>query len=176
MRRQARGAGALHDLQQQRHGADVEPRRPDRVARHARAGITTGRATRWPAATGWRRPEGTLVVMLEAESAEGETEGQSRRWWVNYSLSGVESTTLTPLGEGVQELREEGRRFLDGAWLADLHGKRTRTSRSGSRARQVELAIAGRRSAGADGQRPERKEREAADRIPCGRVRSAESR
>jgi hypothetical protein len=69
-------------------------------------------------------PEGTLVVVLEAESAEGETEGQSRRWWVNYSLSGVESTTLTPLGKGVQKLREQGHHFLDGTWLPDLRAEK----------------------------------------------------
>ena len=69
-------------------------------------------------------PEGTLIVVLEAESAEGETEGQSRRWYVNYNFSGVESSTLTPLGDGVQKLRDQGRSFLQDAWLAALRAEK----------------------------------------------------
>jgi hypothetical protein len=66
-------------------------------------------------------PEGTLLVTLQAESAEGEVEGQLRRWFVNFNRSGVDSTTLTPLGERVQELREMGRRYLEGDWMRDVH-------------------------------------------------------
>ena len=69
-------------------------------------------------------PEGTLLVVLEAESAEGETEGQPRRWFVNFNRSGVESSTLTPLGHGVQELREQGRQLLERDWLPSVRAGR----------------------------------------------------
>ena len=62
-------------------------------------------------------PEGTMVVVLLAESAEGEQEGQLRRWFVNFNRSGVDSMTLTPLGERVQKMREEGRVYLEGKWM-----------------------------------------------------------
>ena len=38
-----------------------------------------------------------MNVVLEADSAEGEQEGQLRRWYVTFARSGVESSTLTPL-------------------------------------------------------------------------------
>jgi hypothetical protein len=66
-------------------------------------------------------PEGTLNVVLEAESTEPEIEGQTRRWYVEFLRSGVESSTLTPLGHAVQELREQGRLFLEGEWLRKMH-------------------------------------------------------
>jgi hypothetical protein len=65
-------------------------------------------------------PEGTLLVTLQAESAEGEVEGQLRRWFVNFNRSGVDSVTLTPLGQRVQELREKGRQYLEGKWMIDV--------------------------------------------------------
>jgi hypothetical protein len=66
-------------------------------------------------------PEATMNVVLEADSAEGEQEGQLRRWYVMYSRSGVESQALTPLGTAVRDLRDHSEKYLKETWLKDVH-------------------------------------------------------
>lgn len=61
--------------------------------------------------------EAELHLLMSTGSTEGETAGQGRKWFVNLNDpqvgEGLLSKKLTPLGEGVKQLRERARDWLD---------------------------------------------------------------
>lgn len=65
-------------------------------------------------------PEAVLDAILQAESAEAETEGRLRQWSLNLNRTHVSASELTPLGKAIDRIQMQSRLFLESEWRAKL--------------------------------------------------------